>query len=141
MLLQQPDKILPNPSGRALPNPSGKALPNPSLEGLSFSYGLSVRVVSSDCQFGLSVRVSSSLCLTYHPPGGTGGGLWGGLLDLFLRIFNTYSQLFGYNSLKIYFCKTNSTLPPYRHYMFNTQRVRRGGIMGGIWVELHEVPP
>ena len=141
MLLQQPDKILPNPSGRALPNPSGKALPNPSLEGLSFSYGLSVRVVSSGCQFGLSVRVSSSLCLTYHPPGGTGGGLWGGLLDLFLRIFNIYSQRFGYNSLKIYFCKTNSTLPPHWYYMFNTQRVRRGGIMGGIWVELHEVPP
>ena len=48
MLLQQPDNSpLTAPSGKALPNPSGKALPNPSLEGLSFSYGLSVRVVSS----------------------------------------------------------------------------------------------
>ena len=25
--------------------------------------------------------------------------------------------------------------------MFNSQYVMRGGIMGGIWVELHVIPP
>ena len=78
MLLQQPDKILPNPSGRALPNPSGKALPNPSLEGLSFSYGLSVRVVSSG--FKQPVPNLSS------PRGDRGGGFG----EDFWTYFSTY---------------------------------------------------
>ena len=35
----------------------------------------------------------------------------------------------------------NSTLPPLRIYHFDTQLIGHGGIMGGIWVELREVPP
>ena len=67
-------KPLAAPSGRALPNLSGRALPNPSLEGLSFSYGLSVRIVSSG--FKHPVPNLSS-------PRGDRRGLWGGLLNLF----------------------------------------------------------
>ena len=37
--------------------------------------------------------------------------------------------------------KCNSTLPPRVGYMIKGQRVRQGGIKGGIWVELREVPP
>ena len=54
---------------------------------------------------------------------------------------NIYSQLFGYYSLKIFFVVCNSTLPPMGDYMFDYQRVRQGGTIGGIWVELREVPP
>ena len=61
-------------------------------------------------------------------------------------IFNDYVNLlplnsYGYNSKKIFFCKRNSTLPPLVYYISNNQYVRRGGIMGGIWVELYVIPP
>ena len=59
----------------------------------------------------------------------------------FLHLFNIYSQLFGYYSPKNIFCERSSTLPPRRCYIFNNQYVMYGGIMGGIRVELHEVPP
>ena len=55
--------------------------------------------------------------------------------------FNIYSQLFGYNSKKVFYCERSSTLPPRGAYMFSIQRVRQGGISGGIRVEFHEVPP
>ena len=63
---------------------------------------------------------------------------WGGLFAL---IFNIYSQLFGYYSPKNIFCKRSSTLPPHRCYILNNQYVIHGGIMGGIRVELHVIPP
>ena len=54
---------------------------------------------------------------------------------------NIYSQLFGCYSLKIFFVVCNSTLPPQHSYHFDNQGVIYGGIMGGIRVELREVPP
>ena len=54
---------------------------------------------------------------------------------------NIYSQLFGDYSLKIFFVVCNSTLPPQAGYSSKNQHVRRGGIIGGIRVELREVPP
>ena len=54
---------------------------------------------------------------------------------------NIYSQLFGCYSLKIFFCERSSTLPPCEGYTSNNQRVRQGGIRGGIRVELHVIPP
>ena len=54
---------------------------------------------------------------------------------------NIYSQLFGCYSLKIFFVVCNSTLPPRRGYSSKYQHVRRGGIIGGIRVELHVIPP
>ena len=54
---------------------------------------------------------------------------------------NIYSQLFGYYSLKIFFVVCNSTLPPQGGYLSTYQRVIRGGIIGGIRVELHVIPP
>ena len=54
---------------------------------------------------------------------------------------NIYSQLFGCYSLKIFFVVCNSTLPPQGGYLSKYQYVRQGGIMGGIRVELREVPP
>ena len=54
---------------------------------------------------------------------------------------NIYSQLFGDYSLKIFYVVCNSTLPPRRGYSSNNQCVRQGGIMGGIRVELHVIPP
>lgn len=55
--------------------------------------------------------------------------------------FNITSQLFDYNSIKNNFVETNSTLPPWWRYMLDIQRVERGGIRGGIMVELREIPP
>ena len=37
--------------------------------------------------------------------------------------------------------KCNSTLPPRGSYRFDNQWIICGGIMGGIRVELREVPP
>ena len=37
--------------------------------------------------------------------------------------------------------KCNSTLPPRGGYRFDYQEIISGGIMGGIRVELREVPP
>ena len=37
--------------------------------------------------------------------------------------------------------KCYSNLPPRDSYRFDYQRVKQGGIMGGIRVELREVPP
>ena len=37
--------------------------------------------------------------------------------------------------------KCNSTLPPHGSYSFDNQEFIAGGIMGGIRVELREVPP
>ena len=37
--------------------------------------------------------------------------------------------------------KCNSTLPPRGGYRFDNQWIISGGIMGGIRVELREVPP
>ena len=54
---------------------------------------------------------------------------------------NIYSQLFGYYSLKIFYVVCNSTLSPQGGYSSNNQRVRQGGIMGGIRVELLVIPP
>ena len=54
---------------------------------------------------------------------------------------NIYSQLFGCYSLKIFFVVCNSTLPPLEGYLSKYQYVRRGGITGGIRVELHVIPP
>ena len=54
---------------------------------------------------------------------------------------NIYSQLFGYYSLKIFFVVCNSTLPPQGGYLSKYQPARRGGIIGGIRVELHVIPP
>ena len=44
-------------------------------------------------------------------------------------------------SRKIFFVICNSTLPPQHTYRFDNQVNAYGGIMGGIRVELHEVPP
>ena len=54
---------------------------------------------------------------------------------------NIYSQLSDYNSQKIFFCERSSTLPPHGSYRFDNQEFIAGGIMGGIRVELREVPP
>ena len=54
---------------------------------------------------------------------------------------NIYSQLFGCYSLKIFFVVCNSTLPPRGSYRFDNQWIISGGIMGGIRVELHVIPP
>ena len=54
---------------------------------------------------------------------------------------NIYSQLFGYYFLKIFFVVCNSTLPPRGGNRFDNQRVKQGGIMGGIRVELRVIPP
>ena len=54
---------------------------------------------------------------------------------------NIYSELFGPFPRKIIFLICNSTLPPWWGYNDEYQRVRCGGISGGIRVELHEVPP
>ena len=56
----------------------------------------------------------------------------------YLTAINTFPDLF---HRKIYFLVCNSTLPPLYSYHFDSQRFMCGGIMGGIWVELHEVPP
>ena len=37
--------------------------------------------------------------------------------------------------------KCNSTLPPQGAYLFDNQEIIDGGIIGGIRVELREVPP
>ena len=37
--------------------------------------------------------------------------------------------------------KCNSTLPPRGTYRFDSQEIIDGGIIGGIRVELREVPP
>ena len=37
--------------------------------------------------------------------------------------------------------KCNSTLPPWGAYSFDNQKIIDGGIIGGIRVELREVPP
>ena len=37
--------------------------------------------------------------------------------------------------------KCNSTLPPWGAYSFDNQKIINGGIIGGIRVELREVPP
>ena len=37
--------------------------------------------------------------------------------------------------------KCNSTLPPYCGYYSDNQEITDGGIMGGIRVELHVIPP
>ena len=37
--------------------------------------------------------------------------------------------------------KCNSTLPPWGAYRFDNQKIIDGGIIGGIRVELREVPP
>ena len=55
--------------------------------------------------------------------------------------FNIYSQLFGYDSKKIFYCERSSTLPPHGAYMLSIQRVRKGGIRGGIRVEFHVITP
>ena len=83
----------------------------------------------------LATWVSSWLSVTKEKP------LQGGVGEGFLHLFNIYSQLFGYYSPKNIFCKRSSTLPPHRCYILNNQYVIHGGIMGGIRVELHEVPP
>ena len=54
---------------------------------------------------------------------------------------NIYLQLFGCYSLKIFYVVCNSTLPPQGGYSPKYQCVRRGGIIGGIRVELHVIPP
>ena len=54
---------------------------------------------------------------------------------------NIYSQLFGYYFLKIFYVVSNSTLPPRGSYRFDNQRIKQGGIMGGIRVELLVIPP
>ena len=56
----------------------------------------------------------------------------------YLTAINTFPDLF---HRKIYFLVCNSTLPPLDCYRFGNQWFVCGGIMGGIWVELHEVPP
>ena len=56
----------------------------------------------------------------------------------YLTAINTFPDLF---HRKIYFLVCNSTLPPLYSYHFDSQRFMYGGIAGGIWVELHEVPP
>ena len=43
--------------------------------------------------------------------------------------------------LKNKMLKCNSTLPPRGSYRFDNQEFIGGGIMGGIRVELREVPP
>ena len=44
-------------------------------------------------------------------------------------------------SLKNKMLKCNSTLPPWGAYSFDNQKIIDGGIIGGIRVELREVPP
>ena len=57
---------------------------------------------------------------------------------LFLTVVNTFSAIF---SEKKYFVVCNSTLPPWRCYCSDNQWFIHGGIMGGIRVELHVIPP
>ena len=56
----------------------------------------------------------------------------------YLTVFNTPPVLI---SEKKYFLVCNSTLPPSNCYCIGNQGLVCGGIIGGIWVELHEVPP
>ena len=56
----------------------------------------------------------------------------------YLTAINTFPDLF---HRKINFLVCNSTLPPLNCYCIGNQGLVCGGIMGGIWVELHEVPP
>ena len=58
-----------------------------------------------------------------------------------MRLFYINSHIFSGFLLKNKISKCNSTLPPLGDYLFDYQRVRQGGTIGGIWVELREVPP
>ena len=60
---------------------------------------------------------------------------------LFRVVFNGCLYFFMHFFGKINFVVCNSTLPPLHGFRFDNQMIAHGGIMGGIRVELHEVPP
>ena len=58
-----------------------------------------------------------------------------------LQLFHINSHISDSFLLKNKMLKCNSTLPPHGSYRFDNQEFIGGGIMGGIRVELREVPP
>ena len=58
-----------------------------------------------------------------------------------LQLFHINSHISDSFLLKNKMSKCNSTLPPRGSYRFDNQEFIDGGIMGGIRVELREVPP
>ena len=58
-----------------------------------------------------------------------------------MQLFHINSHISDSFSLKNKMLKCNSTLPPWGAYSFDNQKIIDGGIIGGIRVELREVPP
>ena len=58
-----------------------------------------------------------------------------------MRLFHINSHISSGFLSKNKISKCNSTLPPRGSYRFDNQEFIAGGIMGGIRVELREVPP
>ena len=58
-----------------------------------------------------------------------------------MLLFHINSHISDCFLLKNKMLKCNSTLPPHGSYRFDNQEFIGGGIMGGIRVELREVPP
>ena len=58
-----------------------------------------------------------------------------------MQLFHINSHISDCFLLKNKMLKCNSTLPPRGGYRFDNQWIITGGIMGGIRVELREVPP
>ena len=58
-----------------------------------------------------------------------------------MQLFHINSHISDSFLLKNKMSKCNSTLPPRGGYHFDNQWIIGGGIMGGIRVELREVPP
>ena len=58
-----------------------------------------------------------------------------------MQLFHINSHISDCFLLKNKMLKCNSTLPPHGSYCFDNQEFICGGIMGGIRVELREVPP
>ena len=58
-----------------------------------------------------------------------------------MQLFHINSHISDWFLLKNKISKCNSTLQPRGSYRFDNQEIIGGGIMGGIRVELREVPP
>ena len=58
-----------------------------------------------------------------------------------MQLFHIDSHISDSFLLKNKMLKCNSTLPPRGTYRFDNQEIIDGGIIGGIRVELREVPP
>ena len=58
-----------------------------------------------------------------------------------MQLFHINSHISDSFLLKNKMLKCNSTLPPRGTYLFDNQEIIEGEIIGGIRVELREVPP